>query len=144
MSRNIIFGLTYDLWDLGNLSSILNNVRDFSVCNCASSPTGFGAHSSFYPMGTGGVFPGSKGTGSITLIVHFSLVSQLRMREVILPFLQILSKFVLEERKRQSYHCIRPWRPIGLWDVEASTFYRQSVHRWRWGCQPYMPALLYP
>jgi hypothetical protein len=37
----------------------------------------------------------------------------------------------------------RPWRPIGLWEVEAPTFSRQSAHRWRWGCQPYAPALLY-
>jgi hypothetical protein len=39
----------------------------------------------------------------------------------------------------------RPWRPIGLWDVEATTFSRQSAHRWRWG-QPYalppLPPLL--
>jgi hypothetical protein len=27
--------------------------------------------------------------------------------------------------------------PIGLWDVEAFTVYRQSAHRWRWGWQPY-------
>jgi hypothetical protein len=32
------------------------------------------------------------------------------------------------------------WRPIGLWDVEAPTFSRQSAHRWRWGCQPYAPT----
>jgi hypothetical protein len=38
----------------------------------------------------------------------------------------------------------RPWRLIGLWDVEAPTFSRQSAHRWRWGCQPYAPAALYP
>jgi hypothetical protein len=38
----------------------------------------------------------------------------------------------------------RPWRPIGLWDVEAPTFSRQSAHRWRWGCQPHAPAALYP
>jgi hypothetical protein len=31
-----------------------------------------------------------------------------------------------------------------LWDVEASTFSRQSSHRWRWGCQHYAPAALYP
>jgi hypothetical protein len=35
------------------------------------------------------------------------------------------------------------WRPIGLWDVEAVTFSRQSAHRWQWGCQPYAPAVLY-
>jgi hypothetical protein len=40
--------------------------------------------------------------------------------------------------------CNRPWRPIRLWDVEAPTFSRQSAHRWRWGCQPYAPAALYP
>jgi hypothetical protein len=32
-----------------------------------------------------------------------------------------------------SYPCNRPRRPIGLWDVEAVTFSRQSAHRWRWG-----------
>jgi hypothetical protein len=31
-----------------------------------------------------------------------------------------------------------------LWDVEAPTFSRQSAHRWRWGCQPYAPAAVYP
>jgi hypothetical protein len=31
-----------------------------------------------------------------------------------------------------------------LWDVEAPTFSRQSGHRWRWGCQPYAPAVLHP
>jgi hypothetical protein len=43
-----------------------------------------------------------------------------------------------------SYPCIRPWRPIGLWDVETPTFSRQSAHRRRWGCEPYAPADLYP
>jgi hypothetical protein len=46
--------------------------------------------------------------------------------------------------KRWIYLCNRPWRPIRLWDVEAPTFSRQSAHRWRWGCQPYAPAALYP
>jgi hypothetical protein len=41
-------------------------------------------------------------------------------------------------------NCHRPWRPIGLWDVEASTFSIQSAHRWRWGCQPYASAGLHP
>jgi hypothetical protein len=31
-----------------------------------------------------------------------------------------------------------------LWDVKAPTFSRQSAHRWRWGCQPYALAALYP
>jgi hypothetical protein len=42
------------------------------------------------------------------------------------------------------YPCNRPWRPIGLWEVDAPTYSRQSAHRWRWGCQPYAPAALYP
>jgi hypothetical protein len=40
--------------------------------------------------------------------------------------------------------CNRPWRPIGLWDVEDPTFSRQSTHRWRWGCQPYAPGRSLP
>jgi hypothetical protein len=43
-----------------------------------------------------------------------------------------------------SRKCVnRPWRPIGLWDVDAPTFSRQSARRWRWGCQPYAPAALH-
>jgi hypothetical protein len=38
----------------------------------------------------------------------------------------------------------RSWRPIGLWDVEAPTFSRQSAHRWRWGCHFYASAALHP
>jgi hypothetical protein len=36
-----------------------------------------------------------------------------------------------------------PWKSIGLWDVEAATFSRQSAHRWLWG-QPYAQAASYP
>jgi hypothetical protein len=43
-----------------------------------------------------------------------------------------------------SYPCNTPWRPIGLWDVEAPTFSGQSAHRWRWDCQPYASATIYP
>jgi hypothetical protein len=38
----------------------------------------------------------------------------------------------------------RPWRPLGLREVEAPTFSRQSAHRWRQGCQPYAPAAFLP
>jgi hypothetical protein len=48
------------------------------------------------------------------------------------------------EVKKQSYPCNRPWRPIGLWNVEGPTFSRKSAHRWRWDCQPQAPAALYP
>jgi hypothetical protein len=47
-------------------------------------------------------------------------------------------------KKRWSYPCNRPWRPIGMWHVEAPTFSRQSAQAWRWGCQPYAPAALSP
>jgi hypothetical protein len=39
------------------------------------------------------------------------------------------------ERKKKSGNVIpvnRPWKPIGLWDVENPTFCRHSAHRWRW------------
>jgi hypothetical protein len=41
--------------------------------------------------------------------------------------------------KKDSHSCNRPWRPIGLWDVESPTFPIKSAHRWRWGHQPYAP-----
>jgi hypothetical protein len=31
-------------------------------------------------------------------------------------------------KKRPIYRRNRPWRPIGLWDVEAPTLFRQSAH----------------
>jgi hypothetical protein len=46
--------------------------------------------------------------------------------------------------KKWGYPCIRPWRPLGLQDVEDPTLSIQSAHRWRLGCQPYAPASLYP
>jgi hypothetical protein len=38
---------------------------------------------------------------------------------------------LLKKKRRQSCLCNSLWRPIGLWDVEAPTFSRQSAHRWR-------------
>jgi hypothetical protein len=46
--------------------------------------------------------------------------------------------------KIRSYPCNRTWRPIGLRDVEAPTFSRQSTHRWRWSFHPYAPAAIQP
>jgi hypothetical protein len=48
----------------------------------------------------------------------------------------------VETYKRWSYHSNRPWRPIGLSDVEASTFSWQSAHGWRWR-QLYAPDAIY-
>jgi hypothetical protein len=48
------------------------------------------------------------------------------------------------KKGKVSYPCDRPWKPTELRDVEAPTFSRQSAQRWRWGCQPYAPAVLYP
>jgi hypothetical protein len=50
----------------------------------------------------------------------------------------------VSERKKLGQTCNRSRRPIGLWDVEASIFSRQSAHRWRWGCLPYAQAAFYP
>jgi hypothetical protein len=47
-------------------------------------------------------------------------------------------------KKILNYPCNRPWRPIGLWDVEAPTFSKQSALRWRWGWQLYPSAAPYP
>jgi hypothetical protein len=55
----------------------------------------------------------------------------------------------LSPRLRHSYVkgkaiCNSPWKLIMLSDVETPTFSRQSAHRYRWGCQPYVPAALHP
>jgi hypothetical protein len=42
------------------------------------------------------------------------------------------------------YPTYKPWKPTKLWDVQAPTFSRHSTQRWRWRCQPYRPAALYP
>jgi hypothetical protein len=39
--------------------------------------------------------------------------------------------------KSKCYPRNRLWRPIGLWDVENPILSRQSIPRWRWGCQPH-------
>jgi hypothetical protein len=50
-------------------------------------------------------------------------------------FTSVLRKFrLLSCKRRWSHPCNKPWRPIGLWDVEAPTFCRQSARRWRWSC----------
>jgi hypothetical protein len=48
------------------------------------------------------------------------------------------------DRLHLRWSCNGPWRAIRLWDVQAPTFFRQSAHRWRWSCQPYALAVLYP
>jgi hypothetical protein len=37
----------------------------------------------------------------------------------------------LEKKKDKAIPVNRPWRPIGLWDVEASTFSGQLAHTQR-------------
>jgi hypothetical protein len=38
----------------------------------------------------------------------------------------------------------RPWRPIGLREVEAPTFSDFQLNRWWQSCQPHAPAAFYP
>jgi hypothetical protein len=62
---------------------------------------------------------------------------------ITLPSLYIIissQRHIQASGKRKSYPCNRPWRPVGLWDVEAPTFSGQSAHRWWWGCRPYATA----
>jgi hypothetical protein len=51
--------------------------------------------------------------------------------------------FLKSLNKIKTNRCNRPWRPVGLWDVEDPTMSTQSAHRGRRGCQPYAPAALY-
>jgi hypothetical protein len=38
----------------------------------------------------------------------------------------------------------RPWRPLELREVEATTFSDTRLIKWSQGCQPYAPAAFYP
>jgi hypothetical protein len=58
-------------------------------------------------------------------------------------FSSCLRCFISYNRKKVKLFLYQAVRPIGLWDVETPTFFRQSAHRLRWGCQPYPPAALY-
>jgi hypothetical protein len=51
---------------------------------------------------------------------------------------------ILIQGTRWSYTCNRPWRPVGLWDIEDPIFCIQSAHGRRWGCQPYAPGAPLP
>jgi hypothetical protein len=46
-------------------------------------------------------------------------------------------------KKGLRYPCYRPWRPLGLREIEAPTLLKQTANRWRQGRQPYAPAALY-
>jgi hypothetical protein len=70
-------------------------------------------------------------------------VSQLSII-ILVNISRILSLFEIKIKLNGSYPCNRLWRPIGLKDVEAPTFSRQSAYIWRWGCHPYAPAAIYP
>jgi hypothetical protein len=48
--------------------------------------------------------------------------------------------FRVSSKLKKNYPCNRSWRPIGLLDAEAPSLFGQWAHRWRWGCQPYVPA----
>jgi hypothetical protein len=87
----------------------------------------------------GNLFPPSVPYKMIAIYIVYSSVPFSRLVSSLSALLQ--RKL---ELKRQSYPCNRPWRPIGLWDVEAPTSSTQSGHRWRWGFPPHSPAALYP
>jgi hypothetical protein len=80
------------------------------------------------------------------LIQNFSfgvvLLFPIRLSLFLISLLSYCDSFT-ETKIRCSYPCNWPWRPLGLRDVEATTFSRHLAHRWQWGCQPYAPAALY-
>jgi hypothetical protein len=58
-------------------------------------------------------------------------------------FLRFIFQVLSVDCTRQNSHWIKvkqrypPWRPIELREVKAPTLLRQTVNRWRQGCQPY-------
>jgi hypothetical protein len=74
---------------------------------------------------------------------RWQILSNRKEDKTRLQFESAFDKYFHKRLKGKSYFRNRPWRPIGLWNVEASKFSRHSAHRWRWGCQPYASAALY-
>jgi hypothetical protein len=62
---------------------------------------------------------------------------------VLLRKISVLKRVFFPLTEGKAIPVNRPWRPIGLRDVEAITFSRQSANRFQWGCQPYRQAALY-
>jgi hypothetical protein len=61
-------------------------------------------------------------------------VSRTRVKPVARP----LPTYRTAQTRTKRTETSMPW--VGF----EPTFTKQSVHRWRWGCQPYAPAALYP
>jgi hypothetical protein len=88
-------------------------------------------------LGAGGVSIKSYQANSV--VVRIGATSPIYMK------LQHITIYKTGKKKKtKSYPCNRSCGPLELWDVEAPTFARQSARRWRWGCQPYASAALYP
>jgi hypothetical protein len=59
--------------------------------------------------------------------------------------LALLSDIFIKLLLFLSYPCNRPVKAHKVVRRRGSNiFSKQSAHRWRWGCQPYAPAALYP
>jgi hypothetical protein len=58
---------------------------------------------------------------------------------------KVIHSFMFKQfLKRWRYPYYRPWKPLGLREVEAPTIFRQTANRWQQGCQPYAPAPFTP
>jgi hypothetical protein len=88
------------------------------------------------PWNTGTWLSQKTATFSVTTVRNSNLTGHRQVIQVVL-YWRWQRRW---DKVRESYPCNRLWRPKGLWDVEAPTFSRQSVHRWRLGCQPHVPA----
>jgi hypothetical protein len=58
-------------------------------------------------------------------------------------YISLITSTGLQWKRVACHPSNRPWRLIGLWDVEDLTFSRQSAHRWWLRSQPYAPAAFY-
>jgi hypothetical protein len=80
-----------------------------------------------------------------SMLTRWTLIQLVETRNFPLPWkLNRLSMFLFVLCEWWSYLCDRPWRPIGLWDVETPTFSRQLSRRWRWGFQPHTSDISLP
>jgi hypothetical protein len=139
--------LLHTFWD-GKRPSKSSHTKSHSMTNtnCTSH-----IHIKIFPIGIQSIDTIPSYTTYYISYVHASVLNLMIWKNISVfytwgrkTFNHRIQFLQLTKSKKKSYPCNRPSRPIGLWNIKAPTFPKQSAQRWRWGCHHYEQATLYP